>query len=507
MKASKGTVYLVGAGPGDPGLITQRGLELLRRAEVIFYDNLVNPALLSFSSPVCEKIYVGKRGEGSSTDQRQIEDQLVESASRAHRIVRLKGGDPFIFGRGGEESQRLAQEGIPYEVVPGVTSAIAAPAYAGIPLTHRNITSAVAIVTGHFQNDSSQAPLNWGALAQIGTLVFLMSVKTLRQNMKSLIEAGKDPKTPVAFIRWGSYARQETYVGEIGSIADEVEAKKLMPPAVVVVGEVVKLREEIAWFEKRPLFGKTVLVTRARAQASEAASRLSAWGAEVWELPCLEFLPPEDLGPLDQAILEAEKYDWLFFTSVNAVAAFFARWKELKRDIRALANCKIAAVGPATAQALNDLCLQVDKLPSEYRGDQLAEAFAEAELRGKRVLFPRAKEGREDVLRILDSKGGQVTLVEAYQTRLPELEESLLLKLRKQKPDCILFASSSAVRNFMHIATAQGLRDFQEILCLCIGPQTLQEAHKSGFTHLVISPESSLESLLDQTLRSLADKS
>lgn len=503
MKAKFGKVYLVGAGPGDLGLITQKGMALIRSADVIFYDNLVNPLFLNYASSRCKKVYVGKRGEGNSTDQKAIEDQLVEAAGNHACVLRLKGGDPFIFGRGGEEAQRLSQEKIEFEIVPGVSSAIAAPAYAGIPLTHRNLTSAVVFITGHFQEKNAQAPLDWEALSKIGTLVFLMSVKTLDANMKNLMKAGRDPQTPAAFIRWGTYPQQETHVSDIAHIAEEVEAKKLMPPAIVVVGEVVKLRDEIAWFEKKPLFGKKILLTRARIQASEASKILQDWGAEVWELPCIEVVPPADGKELDESIQKVGTYDWLVFTSVNAVHSFFTRFKDLKQDIRKLFKIKIAAVGPMTARALNNLHLQVDKIPEEFQAERLAQSFTEDEVKGKRILFPRAKEGKEELIQILEQKGATIDLVTAYQIQTPPLDAAMLEKLLKQKPDCIAFASSSAVRHLIQMLPTDLLKELRKIPSICIGPQTFQEAQALGFEKAELSTNSSLPGLLQTTLQKL----
>lgn len=506
MKKQTGTVYLVGAGPGDVDLITQKGLKLIQKADVIFYDNLVNPDLLKDVRKDCQLIYVGKRGEGTSTDQKLIEDQLVKAAQQVDCVVRLKGGDPFIFGRGGEEAQRLASEKISFEIIPGVSSAIAVPAYAGIPLTHRNFTSTVAFVTGHPSvgaiHESPLQSIDWNALAKIGTLVFLMSVKSIRENMQKLMGAGRKPSTPAAFIRWGTYSKQESIVSNISQIADEIEKRKLMPPAIVVVGEVVKLREEISWFETKPLFGKSILVTRARSQASELAQNLKDLGANVIEVPALEIRAPASWNKVDVAIRKIKNYSWLIFTSVNGVNYFFSRFQKLKKDIRGLSKCKIAAVGPATVQALDALHLKVEKVPSEFNAKKLAQTFNAKEVKGKKILFPRAKEGREELIEILQSKGAKLDCVTVYENHLPKNTETLFDKINTV--DCISFASSSSVENFIKICPAALLGKMKQIPCVCIGPQTLQKAKELGFSKASKSKKSTIESLVQSLLTFLS---
>lgn len=496
MSSQLGKVYLVGAGPGDPGLITQKALDLIRKADVIFYDNLVNPLLLKEAGDSCEKIYVGKRGEGNSTEQQHIEDQLVKAAQKAKCVVRLKGGDPFIFGRGGEEAQRLVQEKIAFEIVPGVTSAIAVPAYAGIPLTHRNFTSSVAFVTGHFSVQESFAPLNWDALSKIGTLVFLMGVKSIRKNMESLIAAGKDPQTPAAIIRWGTYPKQQTLVSTISQIADKVEEHHLMPPAILITGEVVNLRNEITWFESKPLFAKTILVTRARQQASELSQKLRDLGAHVIEVPALEIHPPASWKKMDLAIKNIKKYDWLVFTSINAVQSFFGRLQKLKKDIRDLSGLKIAAVGPSTAEALEKLHLQVAKLPAQFNARKLALSFKSKDIKGKRFLFPRAKEGRDDLIDILTEKGAKVDLLIAYENKIPKNMDQTLQNI--SEIDCITFASSSSVENFVKILSPSQYEKFKQSACVCIGPQSLQKAKELGFEKAQKAPQSTINALIQK---------
>lgn len=505
MKKKLGKVYLVGAGPGDPLLLTQKGVQLLAQADVIFYDNLVNPELLNLAHPESKKIYVGKRGEGKSSDQKIIEKKLVKAALTGKVVVRLKGGDPFIFGRGGEEAQRLFQENIPYEIVPGVSSAIAVPAYAGIPLTHRNFTSTIAFVTGHPSVGAVREPplqnVDWNALAKMGTIVFLMGVKTIRQNMQNLISAGRAPQTPAAFIRWGTYPKQETIISNISNIADEIEKRKLMPPAIIVVGEVVKLRDQISWFESKPLFGKTILVTRARSQASELLQKLRDLGAHAIEVPTIEIRPPTSWKALDRALQNLKNYDWIIFTSVNAVKYFFDRFKFYELDIRTLHHCKIAAVGSATAEALESLNLWVEKLPSEFNAQKLAAEFKISEIKGQKILFPRAEQGRKDLIHLLEKKGAKVDCVSAYKTIPPPHKKEILETISKlPRIDCLTFASSSSVENFFKIIPRNLRLKIIKTPCVCMGPITQKSAQKQGFKKLFTASESRMDSLLEKIL-------
>jgi uroporphyrinogen III methyltransferase / synthase len=491
-----GKVYLVGAGPGDPELITQRAFRLIGQAEVIFYDNLVNPQLLQSAHPEARLVYVGKRGEGTSADQKEIEDRIVTAAREGKKVVRLKGGDPFIFGRGGEEAERLAAEGIPFEVVPGVTSPIAVPAYAGIPLTHRNFTHTVVFVTGH-----KDAAVDWNAVARMETIVFVMGVKTVRENMEALINAGKNPETPVALIRWGTYPRQKTMTGTVGTIADEIEKIHLMPPAVIVVGEVVRLREKINWYETLPLFGKKIVVTRARRQASELTRRLRGLGAEVIEIPTIETVAPPSWKEVDGAIDSITQYDWIFFTSANGVEFFLRRLEESGRDVRVLSGCKLAVVGPATAEILSSFHLKADRSPPDFSGEALGKSFSKKELEGKKLLFPGAKEGRGELAEALRSKGAQVEVVTAYETRVPEKSKEELARLKDPSSvDLITFASSSAVKNFYDLLEGEMKEKLLEKPCLCIGPSTQATAKDLGFVDVSVSKEATIASLIERLM-------
>ncbi len=507
MKKRIGKVYLVGAGPGDPGLVTLKALRILSTADVILYDNLIHPQLLKETKPQAKLIHVGKRGEGSSANQKEIEEKIVFYAKQGNCVLRLKGGDPFIFGRGGEEALHLAQEKIPFEIIPGITSPIAVPAYAGIPLTHRDLTHTVTFVTGHAQEKEE---IDWQALARMGTIVFVMGVKTIRKNMQALIQAGRDPKTPVAVIRWGTYPRQKTLVGKIKTIADQVEKTNLMPPAIIVVGEVVSLREKINWFETRPLFGKKLWVTRAQAQASTLSASLRELGAEVMETPMIEIIPPRSWKEVDLAIDKISSYDWIFFTSVNAVQYFFERFKKRKKDIRDLSGHHLAAVGSSTAKALEDLCLTVDFVPKKFTALGLVQEFLKKNKKVKKILIPRAKEGNEEGIELLRQKGISVDVVTAYENQFPKLSQEQLDQIKSLgEMDLVIFASSSAVRNFFQVIKKippgppllkGGGGDFKchQIQCICIGPQTAKTAQDLGFEVVATPQKATLKNLVSE---------
>ena len=415
MKA--GNVYLVGAGPGDPDLITVKGMKCLKQADVIIYDHLASAKLLKHAKPDAKTIYVGKEQGSHTLPQDEMNKLLVEQAKQGSTVVRLKGGHPFIFGRGGEEAQALAEAKIPFEIVPGITSAIAAPAYAGIPLTHRRYSASVGIVTGHEDPTKPHSTVDWSRLAVgVGTLVILMGVKNLAKITEGLISAGRDPKTPVALVRWGTTPQQITVVGTLETIVAQADAAELTPPVAIVVGEVVRLRDTLNWFEKKPLFGKTVVVTRTREQASELVAQLSALGAECLECPTIRVVPPQDWAPLDEAIDRLDIYDWLVLTSVNGVNFFFDRLYERGKDVRAMGNLRTAAIGPATAKRMRDFGLKSDIVPETYRAESIIEAFEKESMEEKRVLLPRAKEARPILPVEIRKMGATVDEIAAYET-------------------------------------------------------------------------------------------
>ena len=485
----KGKVYLVGAGPGDPGLITVKGLECIKQADVLIYDFLASSVLLKHASESAEVIYVGKKGSDHTFSQNYINALIVEKAKNGLTVIRLKGGDPFIFGRGGEEAEVLINEKIPFEIVPGVTSAIAAPAYAGIPLTHRKYTSTLAFVTGHEDPTKKESNIDWASLARgIGTIVFLMGVKNLPQITDRLMSHGMPPDTPVALVRWGTTARQFTVTGTLDTIAERAKATGLKPPAIIVVGHVVKLRETMKWYENRPLMGRSIVVTRSREQASDLVKRLSDLGAECLECPTITVVPPDDLKPLDMAIENLSSYDWMMFTSVNGVNFFFNRLFEKNNDVRALNNIHTAVIGPATAKRLFDFGLKSDIIPESYRGESVVKAFARKDISGKRILLPRAKEARQVLPLELRKMGAVVDDITAYCNQAVKDDADIVLKRLKERTiDMITFTSSSTVKNFRALLPSEGLkRLMQGVSIASIGPITADTARDLGFdVHIV----------------------
>jgi uroporphyrinogen III methyltransferase/synthase len=475
-------VYLVGSGPGDPGLITVKGLDCIRRADVIIYDHLVSEEFLKEAKEGAEIIYVGKEGSRHTLEQDEINRLLAEKAQTGRVVVRLKGGDPFVFGRGGEEAVYLAERGIPFEVVPGITAAIAAPAYAGIPVTHRGYTSTLGLLTGHEDPTKGGSAIPWDKISTaMGTLAIYMGIKNLPYIVGELLKHGRPKDTPVAVIRWGTTAQQKTIVGTLGDILEKT--KGLEPPAVTVVGEVVKLREYLNWFETRPLYGKTVVVTRARDQASDFARELEELGARVIEFPTIKIVEPEDFTPLDRELRRLESFHWVIFTSVNGVDCFFNRLFQLGSDARALKGVKICAIGPATAQAVRRYYLRVDCQPSKYVAEEVLEELKRREeLADKRILMPRADIARSFLPEELKKLGAEAVEVTAYRTLLVHPEElDLLEKLRAGEIDVVTFTSSSTVRNFVEIIGKENLAQLDgKVRFVSIGPITTRTAEELG---------------------------
>ena len=496
--SSSGKVYLIGAGPGDPGLLTIRGKELLAEAEVIVYDRLASPRLLPFASPRAERIYVGKRMGSHTVTQEDINRIIVEKALEGKCVARLKGGDPFMFGRGGEEAQILAKAGIYFEVVPGVTSGIAVPAYAGIPLTHRAHTASVAFITGHRKLDSKEADIDWEGLAKgVGTLVFLMGMKNLPNIAERLIKYGRSPDTPVAVIRWGTTPLQTSITGKLINIAEKVKEAGLGPPSIIVVGDVVALRDEANWFESLPLLGKRILVTRTREQASDLVRLLERRGAHCLECPTIEVHWPKDLKPLDQAINSLSTFDWVIFSSANAVRFFFERLFGLNFDLRALGNIRIAVVGAGTAKAISALHLTSDIMPDNFRAEGLIEAFSQIDISGRRILIPRAEKAREVLPSRLSELGADVTLVPTYVTLAPDLKPEVLEILEQETIDVLTFTSSSTVKNFFQLLP-DDLRNriLEQAKVACIGPITARTAEDFGLKVTVQPDKFTIPSLV-----------
>ncbi len=483
MPENNGIVYLVGAGPGDPGLITVKGMECIRTAEVVIYDYLASPILLSATAPQAECIYVGKKGGDHTLSQDEINALICKKALEGKIVTRLKGGDPFIFGRGGEEAEVLVDNKIPFEIVPGVTSAIAAPAYAGIPLTHRDHNATVAFVTGHEDPTKEESLINWPALATgIGTVVFLMGVKNLPKIVDQLIVNGRSPSTPVALVRWGTRPIQTSVTGTLETIVKNVAEAGLKAPAIIVVGDVVILRERLKWFENRPLFGRRILVTRARQQASNLLKALSDLGAECVSFPTIDITAPENWAPVDEAIAALDRYDWLVFTSVNGVDYFFKRLFKNNNDVRSLNHIRTAVIGPATAERLLTYGFKSDILPKTYQAESVVEAFENETMAEKRVLLPRAAEARPVIPQALRNMGAVVDEVTAYQTRrIVDSDGSLLAQLEDHQVDLITFTSSSTVRNFVSLLPADRIQELlSAITVVSIGPITSDTAAELG---------------------------
>lgn len=495
-KKKIGKVYLVGAGPGDPKLLTLRGKELLEQADTIIYDYLANPKLLDFGREEAEKIYVGKKGGSRNPlHQEKINTLMIEAARAGKRVVRLKGGDPFVFGRGGEETEALVSAGIPFEVVPGVTSAIAVPAYAGIPLTHRHISSTVTFITGHEHPTKEESRVYWEKLAKgADTLVFLMGMGNLSEIVENLIQYGRDPNTPIGLIRWGTYPFQKTLIGRLNNIVEKVASEGIKPPVVMVVGEVVALREKLNWFESKPLFGKKILVTRSKEQASEFSELLASYGAEAVSFPTLQITPPASWRQVDAALEKIESYDWIIFTSVNGVHFFRKRLAALGKDIRLLKGISLCAIGPRTAAEVEGWGLQVDLIPSEFKAEGVLEALEKLDkkgIKGKRFLIPRAREAREILPEELKKRGGEVDVVPVYETVRPERSSKEIEDLFGENGvDLITFASSSTLRNFIDIIGEKKLKEaLGRIAIACIGPVTAKTAEAFGLQVDIIPKE------------------
>ncbi len=502
-------IYLVGSGPGDPGLFTLRGVLCMQEADAVVYDRLAPGALLGYAKPDAEKIYVGKEPGNPTMSQEEINNLLVEKGRAGITVVRLKGGDPYIFGRGGEEALALQRAELPFEVVPGVTSGIAAPAYAGIPVTHRNVATSVAFVTGHEDPTKGSQDVEWDKLSNgADTLVLYMGVGRLEEISKDIIEAGRDPDTPVACVRWGTVPEQRTITGTLQDIADKVAEAGLKPPAVIVVGDVVALREEgLDWYERRPLFGRRVVVTRARTQAGDLSRDLEKLGAEIHEFPTIEITPPEDFGPLDAAIRDLDSFGLFVFTSVNGVEAFLKRLQYHGLDLRAVPRgAKVAAIGPVTAERIQGAGLQVDVIPEEYRAEALIEALGAQPLAGERILIPRAKVAREVLPEKLREAGAEVVVPPAYES-IPRSEgkEELSLRLQSGEIDCVTFTASSTVENFVGaFGTEEAARLLDGTRVACIGPITADTARKHGIRIDTTAKEYTIPGLIEAVTGLLA---
>lgn len=496
----RATVFLVGAGPGDPGLITLRGLELIRKADVVVYDHLVDLSLLNECKKDCELVYVGKEGGAENISQERINALLVEKAKEGGLVVRLKGGDPFLFGRGGEEAEHLLEHGIAFEVVPGVTSAIAAPAYAGIPVTHRRYSSSIAVITGHEDPTKGASSHKWESLAvATDTLVILMGMKNLEEIVQRLLEQGRDPETPAAVIQWGTLPRQKVVTGKLRDLPHKARSEGLTAPAVTIVGDVVLLRDKLAWAERKPLWGRRILVTRAREQASKLSALLKDLGGEVAEFPTISFEPIADSAEMEKVIEGISQYDWVVFTSPNGVR-FFREflWKK-GRDARALGASKIAAIGPGTEEALLSLGLRPDKVPNEFSAEGLVGAFNEEELLAKKVLLLRAQQARDVLPEALREMGAEVKIIPLYRTVVPKEQGGVLVeKIKELRPDIVTFTSSSTVNNMAELAGNIPLYELLKgVKVACIGPITMRAARRHGLQPQIVASTFTIQGLVE----------
>jgi len=480
---SKGCVYLVGAGPGDPGLITVRGRQLLARADIVIYDYLASPRLLACARKDAELIYVGKKAGAHTLKQEEINDLLVARASEGATIVRLKGGDPYVFGRGGEEALDLVAAGIDFEVVPGVTAGVAAAAYAGIPVTHRKLASNLGLITGHETPDKDGSDLDYEALARWkGTLGFYMGVRNLAPICENLVAGGLDPTTPAAIIRWGTTSRQRVLTATAADLPDKAVEAGFTPPSIILIGQVVSLREKLNWFEARPLFGRRIVVTRARSQASRLSARLESLGADAVEMPAIRIEPPTDPAPLDAAAAGAANFDWIIFTSANGVDGFFDALARAGLDSRALHANKLCTIGPATAARLGHFGLRPDLQPQKFVSTEIVKALSAAEdLDGVKILCPRADIAPPAMVEALAAHGADVTEVTAYRT-VPDGAgaERVTDMLGGNDVHWITFTSSSTVKNFFNVVDPDAVRA-SDVRLASIGPMTTATLAEAGF--------------------------
>ncbi|SKC75590.1 uroporphyrinogen-III C-methyltransferase [Maledivibacter halophilus] len=503
-----GKVYLVGAGPGDYKLITLKGLECIEKADVILYDRLINPKLLKYAKKKAEIIYAGKAPNAHSYSQEEISQLILDKALEGNVVTRLKGGDPFVFGRGGEEALLLAENNVNFEIVPGITSAISVPAYAGIPVTHRNISSSFHVITGHEDPEKERSSLNYETLGKLkGTLIFLMGVKNIENICENLIKNGQSPKRPVAVIRKGTTTEQEIVTGNLKNIADRVKEKNLKNPAIIVVGDVVNLSKCLSWIDKRVLFGKRVLVTRTRLQVSKLSEKIEALGGEAIEFPTIEITPNDDYTKLDKAIGEIGKYKWIIFTSVNGVKYFLNRMKKLRVDVRTIKGAKICAIGPATAGKLNEMGFLVEYIPEEYKAEGLIEILKDRIEEGDNILLPRADIARKVLEEKLIKLGANVDNVAVYNTIIPRYERGELANILKNKIiDIITFTSSSTARNFFKILGKENLNLLDNINIAAIGPITAKTAKELGMNVEIEAKEYTIDGLVEAIINYYYDK-
>lgn len=493
-----GKVYIVGAGPGDIGLLTIKGLKALQMADVVVYDFHINAQILNYLKNETEFIYAGKRGGHHEMTQEEINSILVEKAKEGKIVCRLKGGDPFVFGRGGEEAEVLAREGIPFEIIPGITSAIAVPAYAGIPLTHRNLSSLFTVITGNEDITKPESRINWKALAELnGTLVFLMAVRNLDSITERLIRNGKDPNTPAALIRWGTRADQVTITGTLSTIPELVRERQIKPPAIFIIGEVVRLRDVLLWYEKKPLFGQRILIT---GKESEAYEKLEHLGAEIIEFPTIEIIPPADWTELDNSLSRLQTYQWIIFTSSTGVRYFMERMLKIGLDVRALKGIKICAVGIKTEEELKKYGILVDLVPEEFRAEGVVKAFKvlyKEHLRGINILFPRAENARDVIPERIKALGGHVDAPVTYRSIKPETHAKRIKRFLKEGRITIaVFTSGATFNNFIEMIGEEAKEFLRDVSIAVIGPVTKKTVESSGLKVSIMPEKATNEDLV-----------
>ncbi len=495
-----GTVYLVGAGPGDPGLITVKGRQCIERADVVVYDYLSNSELLAWAQPDAELIYAGKKSKHHTISQKGINALLVEKAQAGKTVCRLKGGDPMIFGRGGEEAQELREAGIAFEIVPGISSSIAGPIYAGIPVTHRDHCSQLTIFTGHENPEKEESSLDFKKIAQAdGTKVMLMGVERIRVITDSLAREGLATETPVGLVRWATTGGQETLIGTLADIANQVESTGFKAPAICVIGSVVNLRKELNWFEERPLFGKRVVVTRTRKQAGSLSAQLRDLGADVIELPTIRTDPPQDLLAFGQLVQDSHGYDWIIFTSPNGVERFFDLFYKIYDDARELGGAKIAAIGPSTAARIKEYHFAVDLMPEEAVAESLADSLENlGSIENLRMLLVRPESARDVIASRLNAKGAILDEGIAYRT-VAETEDrtGAIDRLREEGADIITFTSSSTVEHFLELKVPLP----KGIKIASIGPVTTKTLKANGLKVAVEAEQHDIPGLIAAVLK------
>ena len=499
----KSTVYLVGAGPGDPGLITIKGQKLISIADAIVFDYLSNPLLMKNAKPSCIKVNAGKRLGFKTMTQDQINRKLVSLAKKNLKIiVRLKGGDPLLFGRGGEEAEYLKKNRIKFEIIPGITSAIAVPAYAGIPITHRDNTSSLTIVTGHEDPDKESSSIDWESLSKSKSIVFVMGTKNLKKNIQQLIKYGMSVKTKIAAIQWGTYPKQKTVTGNFKNIIDKIKINKIKSPSIIVIGEVCKYRNKLSWFEKKPLFGKKIVVTRARKNSSSLTERIFDNGGESIEIPTIEIKPIKNKKN-NKIIKNTKNFDWIVFTSVNGVDQFMDRFLEEKKDIRELGKIKIAAIGSETARSISKRGLSVDLVPKKFVAESLIDEFKKRRINNTKILIPRAKGSRRILIDGLLKLKNDVKEIFVYESLIPKknIKEEVKKNIINNNIYAITFTSSSTVDNFFKFIDPKVIKKERNIKYFCIGPITAKTLMSYGLKPFSIASKFTIENLLQDIIK------